>query len=179
MRKSLKELRGEVGATFGGLTETEKWGPRVLGDMGVQSQPEGYHSVSPYLVVSGVGELIEFLQHTFGGKVKERFDMDDGRVSHAEVWIGDSIVMMGEPTEQTETQPAHMYVYVNDTDEVYDRALKGGAVSLKEPEDQFYGDRTAGVKDAFGNVWWLATHVEDVSPEEMQRRAKELEASEE
>ena len=147
--------------------------------MGVQPRPEGYHTVNPYLVVSGVAELIEFLRHTFDGKVKERFDMDDGRVSHAEVWIGDSIVMMGEPTERTETQPAHMYVYVNDTDDTYDRALKGGAVSLMEPKDQFYGDRTAGVKDAFGNVWWLATHTEDVPPEELKRRAKEQEASEE
>ncbi len=95
----------------------------------------------------------------------------DGRVSHAEVRIGDSIVMMGEPTERTETQPAHLYVYVNDTDETYDRALKAGAVSLMEPKDQFYGDRNAGVKDAFGNVWWIATHVEDVPPEEMRRRA--------
>jgi PhnB protein len=153
--------------------------PAVLRDMGVQPQPEGYHTVSPYLVVPGAGELIEFLQHTFGGEVKERMEMDDGRVSHAEVRIGDSIVMMGEPTERTETQPAHMYVYVNDTDETYDRALKGGAVSLVEPKDQFYGDRTAGVKDAFGNVWWLATHVEDVPPEEMQRRMKEEEASQE
>ena len=167
----------ETTATFGGLTETGKCGPGVLGDMGVQPQPEGYHTVNPYLVVSGAGELIEFLQNTFDGKVKERFDMEDGRVSHAEVWVGDSIVMMGEPTDRTERQPAHLYVYVSDTDETYDRALKGGAVSLKEPEDQFYGDRTAGVKDAFGNVWWLATHVEDVSAEEMQRRAKEQEAS--
>ncbi|MFQ5908974.1 MAG: VOC family protein [Thermoplasmata archaeon] len=147
--------------------------------MAVQPQPEGYHTVSPYLVVPGAGELIEFLEHTFGGKLKERIEMDDGRVAHAEVWIGDSIVMMGEPTDRTDTQPAHMYVYVGDTDEVYDRALKGGAVSLMEPTDQYYGDRTAGVKDAFGNVWWLATHVEDVSAEELQRRAKEQETSEE
>ncbi|MDX1534387.1 MAG: VOC family protein [Thermoplasmata archaeon] len=147
--------------------------------MGVQTQPEGYHTVSPYLVVSGAGELIEFLEHTFDGEVKERITMDDGRVAHAEVRIGDSIVMMGEPTERTETQPAHMYVYVPDIDATFDRALKGGAATLMEPTDQYYGDRTAGVKDAFGNVWWLATHVEDVSPEELQRRAKELEASQE
>ena len=140
--------------------------------MGVQPKPEGYHNVNAYLVVPGAGELIEFLQHTFDGEVKERMEAPDGRVEHAEVRIGDSIVMMGEPTEKTETQPAHLYVYVNDTDETYDRALQGGAVSLMEPKDQFYGDRTAGVKDAFGNVWWLATHVEDVPPDEMKRRAE-------
>ncbi|MFQ5986473.1 MAG: VOC family protein [Thermoplasmata archaeon] len=147
--------------------------------MGVQPQPEGYHTVMPYLVVPGAKELIGFLEHTFGGEVTERFDEPDGRVSHAEVRIGDSIVMMGEPTERTETQPAHLYVYVNNTDDTYDRALKAGAVSLMEPKDQFYGDRNAGVKDAFGNVWWIATHVEDVPPEEMRRRAEAEPAREE
>ncbi len=147
--------------------------------MGVQPKPEGYHNVNAYLVVPGAAELIEFLQHTFDGEVKERMEAPDGRVEHAEVRIGDSIVMMGEPTERTETQPAHLYVYVNDTDETYDRALKNGAVSLMEPKDQFYGDRTAGVKDAFGNVWWLATHVEDVPPDEMRRRAEAEAASQE
>ncbi len=147
--------------------------------MGVQPKPEGYHNVNAYLVVPGAADLIEFLQHPFDGEVKERMENPDGRVAHAEVRIGDSIVMMGEPTEKTETQPAHLYVYVNDTDETYDRALKGGAVSLMEPKDQFYGDRTAGVKDAFGNVWWLATHVEDVPPEEMRKRAEAEAASQE
>ncbi len=147
--------------------------------MGVQPKPEGYHNVNAYLVVPGAGELIEFLQYTFDGEVKERMENPDGSVAHAEVRIGDSIVMMGEPTEKTETQPAHLYVYVNDTDETYDRALKGGAVSLMQPKDQFYGDRTAGVKDAFGNVWWLATHVEDVPPDEMKRRAEAEAASQE
>ncbi len=115
--------------------------------------------------------MIDFLKQAFDAEETERMARPDGTISHAEVRIGDSIVMMGEPTDRTETQPGHLYVYVDNTDATYQRALKAGAVSLMEPIDQFYGDRNAGVKDAFGNTWWIATHVEDVSPEELQRRA--------
>jgi PhnB protein len=91
---------------------------------------------------------------------------------HAEVRIGDSVVMMGEPADESSLMPGMIHLYVDDVDTTYQRALQAGATSLREPEDQFYGDRSAGVRDAFGNVWWIATHKEDVSPEEMKRRAQ-------
>lgn len=140
--------------------------------MGAKLIPEGYNSVTPYLVVQGADELIDFMKKTFDAEETERLARPDGTVSHAEVRIGDSIVMLGEPTERTDAQPAHLYVYVENTDATYQRALEAGAVSLMEPTDQFYGDRNAGVKDAFGNVWWIATHVEDVPPAELKKRVE-------
>jgi PhnB protein len=96
----------------------------------------------------------------------------DGTIAHAEVRIGDSAVMMGEPMGEQQPRPATLYLYVNDTDAVYQRALQAGATSLMEPADQFYGDRNAGVQDVFGNYWWIGTHKEDVSPEELKKRAE-------
>jgi PhnB protein len=139
--------------------------------MSAKHVPEGYHTVTPYLVVNNVAELIEFLKRTFGAEERELLSKPDGGIMHAEVMIGDSMVMMGEPADESEVIPALLYLYVDDCDAVYERALEAGATSLREPEDQFYGDRSAAVDDAFGNHWWLATHVEDVPAEEMQRRA--------
>jgi PhnB protein len=139
--------------------------------MSAKHVPEGYHTVTPYLVVNNVAELIEFLKRTFGAEERELLSKPDGGIMHAEVMIGDSVVMMGEPSDESEVIPALLYLYVDDCDAVYERALEAGATSLREPEDQFYGDRSAAVDDAFGNHWWLATHVEDVPAEEMQRRA--------
>ncbi len=141
--------------------------------MAAKPIPEGYHTVTPYLVVQRAAQLIDFLKEAFDAEETERLTRPDGTVSHAEVRIGNSIVMMGEPMEPTDAQPGHLYVYVADTDATYRRAIKAGADSLLEPTDQFYGDRNAGVKDAFGNVWWIATHVEDVPPDELKRRAEE------
>ena len=139
--------------------------------MTVQSIPEGYHTVTPYLVVRGVAQLIDFLKQAFAAEELVRMDQPDGTIMHAEVKIGDSRVMMGEASGDVKPMPAMLHLYVEDTDAVYQRALQVGATSLREPEDQFYGDRLGGVGDAFGNQWWLATHIEDVSPEEMARRA--------
>jgi PhnB protein len=134
--------------------------------------PDGYHSVTPYLVVPGIAKLIDFVKQAFGATELERFSRPDGTVQHAEVKIGDSIVMLGEPQDASKAMPATLYVYVTDTDATYQRAVQAGGRSLREPRNEFYGDRTAGVEDAFGNQWWIGTHIEDVSPEEMQRRAK-------
>jgi PhnB protein len=98
----------------------------------------------------------------------------DGTIMHAEVKIGDSIVMMGEARGDCKPMPGSLYVYVNDADATYRRALQAGATSMMEPGDQFYGDRTAGVKDPSGNQWTIATHREDVPPEELRRRAEAL-----
>lgn len=140
--------------------------------MPVKPIPEGYHTVTPYLTVPGVARLIEFLKQAFGAEEKERMARPDGAVMHAEVRIGDSMVMLGEPSGNFSPMPAMIYLYVDDTDAAYRRALEAGATSMMEPADQFYGDRNAGVKDPSGNLWWIATHKEDVPPEEMKRRAE-------
>ncbi len=134
-------------------------------------KPEGYHTVTPYLVVDDVAKLIKFIKHAFGGKLTEQMDQPDGSITHAEMRIGDSVVMMGQASENEHPTTTMLYLYLEDTDAAYRQALSAGASSLREPRDEFYGDRSAGVKDAFGNQWWMATHIEEVSPEEMQRRA--------
>ncbi|MCA1552874.1 MAG: VOC family protein, partial [Chloroflexi bacterium] len=114
------------------------------------------------------------LQQAFGAQETARMADPTGRIVHAEMKMGDSVVMLADASDAGGEIPAMIHLYVHDTDEMYRRALKAGATSLRAPADQFYGDRSAGVKDAFGNQWWLATHVEDVSPEEIQRRAAAL-----
>jgi PhnB protein len=139
--------------------------------MPVKPVPDGYPTVSPYLIVRGVSELVGFLKHVFEAEEIERIPGPDGAVSHAEVRIGDAMVMMGEAPEGYEPKPGSCYVYVPDVDAVYERALEAGATSVMEPADQFYGDRTGGVEDASGSTWWIATHIEDVSHEELLKRA--------
>jgi len=140
--------------------------------MAVKPIPDGYHTVTPYLVLRDAAGLIEFLQQAFDAEEIERMQAPDGGITHAEVRIGDSVIMMGDANESVPPMPAMIHLYLEDSDAAYQRALEAGATSLREPEDQFYGDRTGGVQDAFGNQWWLATHIEDVSPEEMRRRAE-------
>jgi len=138
--------------------------------MAAGSVPDGYHTVTPYLVVKGVAGLVEFLKEAFDAEETERMTAPDGSVVHAEVRIGDSMVMMGEAGGSGAPMPAMLYLYVPDADASYERALRAGASSVRELRNEFYGDRTGGVSDPFGNQWWLATHVEDVSPEELARR---------
>jgi PhnB protein len=139
--------------------------------MAVRPIPEGYHSVTPYLTVQGAARLLEFLERAFDAQVIHRMAKSDGSIGHAEVQIGDSRVMMGEAGGECHAMPGSLYLYVADTDATYQRALAAGATSRMEPTNQFYGDRNAGIEDPVGNLWWIATHVEDVSPEEIQRRA--------
>jgi PhnB protein len=141
--------------------------------MPVKPIPDGYHTITPYLVCERLSELIDFLKSAFGAIEKERHLAKSGRVMHAEIQIGDSIVMMGEAMEGFPPVQTSLYFYVEDTDSVYNKAIKAGGVSLMEPANQFYGDRNAGVQDPSGNKWWIATHVEDVSAEEMERKAKD------
>ena len=141
--------------------------------MPVKPVPEGYHSVTPYIIVPGVAGVIDFLKQVFGATESERMARPDGTIMHAEVRIGDSPIMLGEPMGPFGPMPASIYLYVADTDGAYQRALKAGATSLMEPADQFYGDRNAGVRDPAGNVWWIGTHIEDVAPEEIARRSAE------
>jgi uncharacterized glyoxalase superfamily protein PhnB len=139
--------------------------------MPVESIPEGYHTVTPYLTVQGAETLLEFLQRAFDAVEQERVARADGTIGHAEVRVGDSMVMLAEARGEWKPMPSALYLYVKDTDATYRRALEAGACSLMEPADQFYGDRNAGVRDPVGNIWWIATHKEDISPEELTRRA--------
>lgn len=134
--------------------------------------PEGYHTVTPVLTVQGAAKLIDFLKQAFDAKETYRLDSPNGTVMHAEIQIGDSMVMVGEATDQWKLMPATVALYVEDTDGWYQRALRAGATSVREPDDQFYGDRSAGVKDFAGNHWWIHTHIEDVPPEEIKKRAE-------
>lgn len=141
--------------------------------MPVRPIPDRYHSITPYLTVRDLPRLLQFTTDAFDAKQIEAVTGPDGKVRHAEVIIGDSVVMMGEAREEWPPRPGSLYLYVEDTQATYDRALRAGAKSLMEPAKQFYGDINAGIEDPVGNYWWIATHVEDVSPEEMERRAKE------
>jgi uncharacterized glyoxalase superfamily protein PhnB len=140
--------------------------------MAVKPIPDGFHTITPYLVVQGAAKLIEFLEQAFDAKVHSRSERPDGTLMNAELKIGDSMIMMGESQGEHKPRPSTIYLYVEDTDAVFARALDAGAKSLMEPADQFYGDRNGGIEDPSGNTWWIATHVEDVSPEEMDRRFK-------
>ncbi len=137
--------------------------------MAVNPTPEGYSTVTPYLVVEGANGLIEFAKKTFGAEETVRMDGPNGTVGHAELRIGDSIVMLGDAGPDNPARSAALVLYVNDCDATYRKALEAGAAKDMEPEDQFYGDRRGGV-NAFGVSWWVHTHIEDVSPEEMEKR---------
>src|SRR5579872_968534 len=135
--------------------------------------PRGFGTVTPFLTVKGAARLIEFMKEAFDAQVIFRMDGPNGTLAHAEVKIGDSMVMIGEAPEGQEMR-AMLHLYMPDTDATYKSALAAGAVSIREPADQFYGDRSSGVRDFCGNQWWIATHIEDVSVEEMQRRMAKM-----
>jgi len=142
----------------------------------VQPIPEGYHSVQPYLHIRGAAQAIEFYKQAFGATEIMRMPQPDGRLGHAEIRIGNSIVMLAdEHPERGIHGPAHyggapmtLMFYTEDCDATYQKAIAAGSKSLREPTDQFYGDRMAGIEDPFGFQWYIATHVKDVSPEEMK-----------
>ncbi|WMJ74078.1 VOC family protein [Cytophagaceae bacterium ABcell3] len=136
----------------------------------VKPVPEGYHNITPYLVVENALAYISFLKDAFNAQEKMKTLYPDGKVMHAEVRIGDSNIMLSEANPDFPPTQVIIHFYTENVDDVYQKSLKAGGVSTMEPALQFYGDRSAGVKDPFGNTWWISTHVEDVSPEEMQRR---------
>ncbi len=145
----------------------------------VKPIPEGYHSVTPYLIIQGAAKAIEFYKSVFGATEKFRMPMDDGRLGHAEIVIGDSVVMMADehpergyvgPRARGGT-PVSMMVYVEDVDAVARRFVQAGGKVLQEVKDQFYGDRSGTFEDPFGHQWTIGTHKEDLTAEEMERRA--------
>jgi PhnB protein len=143
-----------------------------LTKMTVKATPDGYHAITPYLFVEGVPRLIDFLVRVFDAVEVRRLLGPDGAIGHAEYRIGDSLIMLCEARGEWKPMPASLYVYVSDTDDVYNRAIGAGSTSLMEPADQFYGDRNAGMKDPAGNLWWIATHLEDLTPEEFSSRSE-------
>ena len=139
--------------------------------MSVPYKPNGYHTVTPYLIVENIPKALDFLKHAFGAEERERLTLPDGTVNHAMVSIGDSAIMLGlARAGDWVPVPSTFYVYVRDTDAVYLSALAAGAVSLMEPANQYYGDRNAGVQSPDGIRWWIATHVEEVPHAELLRR---------
>jgi uncharacterized glyoxalase superfamily protein PhnB len=141
--------------------------------MAAKPVPDGYHTVTPYLTVDDAALQIDFLKRAFNAQVNYEMKDPQGNVRHAEVRVGDSILMIGQARDEWTSRPMTFYLYVPDVDALYKSALAAGAKSLQEVTTQFYGDRSGGVEDPQGNYWWIATHVEDVSPEEMDRRHKE------
>lgn len=143
--------------------------------MPVRPIPDGFHTVTPYLVVERAAQLIDFLKQAFEASAEVQMAHPNGSIMHAEARIGDSVIMIGEAMgEEHPARPGTIYLYVDDIDATYQRALRAGATSTEVPADQFWGDRMGGVKDPSGTQWWIATHKEDLSPEEMGRRAEEF-----
>ena len=146
----------------------------------VKPIPEGYHTATPYLIIKGAAAALEFYKNAFGAIELCRMPNPDGRVGHAEIKVGDSIIMLADEhpeigARSPETYggtPVSLMLYVEDVDAVFNRAVAAGAKVERPVTNQFYGDRTGGIIDPFGHKWYLATHVEDVSTEEMLRRAK-------
>lgn len=143
----------------------------------VKAIPDGYHSVTPYLMVSGAAEAIAFYQRAFNARELFRMAQPDGSIGHAELQIGDSRIMMADENAEIKAfsplhyggTPVSLLLYVEDVDSLHAQALAAGAKEKRPPQDQFYGDRMSGVTDPYGHNWYLATHIRDVSPEEMQQ----------
>lgn len=146
---------------------------------GAKPIPDTYPRVSPHLSVAGAAAAIDFYMEVFGARERMRMGMPNGVVAHAEIEIGDSVLMVGEempggvdPSPKTlGGSPVALFTYVEDVDNVFKRAVEAGAVTVQEPEDHFYGDRVAMFDDPYGHRWNVATHIEDVSPVEIERRA--------
>jgi PhnB protein len=144
--------------------------------MGAKYMPEGYNNVSPYLVVEGADKLIDFMINAFGAKERLRMPGPGGAIGHAEMELGDSVVMLGDSatTDNNRKATAMIHLYVEDADETFKNALAAGAKVDQDLETKFYGDRGGSVIDRWGNIWWISTHVEDVPPDEMELRAKDF-----
>jgi PhnB protein len=147
--------------------------------MTVKAIPDGYHSVTPYLIISGATEAIEYYKKAFGATELMRIDAPGGKIGHAEIKIGDSPIMLADEFPEMGYKspgtlggsPISIMIYVGDVDTVFEQAIAAGGKEQRPVKDQFYGDRSGTLEDPFGHVWHVATHKEDVSAEEMERRA--------
>lgn len=148
----------------------------------VRPIPDGYRSVTPYLVVKGAAKAIDFYKKVFGAREKFRMDGPGGTVAHAEIEIGDSVVMLADENPQHGAlspatvggTPVSIMLYVEDVDRTAETLTKAGAKTLRPVQDMFYGDRSGGFEDPFGHRWHVSTHIEDVSPEEIERRMRTM-----
>ncbi len=153
--------------------------------MSVKPIPEGYHSVTPYLTISGATDAIEFYKKAFGAKEIYRLAGTDGKVGHAEIQIGDSRIMLADESPMMGNKspkslggsPAGIVLYVEHVDKMFDQAVQAGAKVTRPLKDQPYGDRMGGLEDPFGHHWHLGTHIEDVAPDELDRRMKAMMAA--
>ena len=149
--------------------------------MATKPIPEGYHSVSPALAIEGATEALDFYKRAFGAKERSRMPGPEGRIAHAEIEIGDSVVMVSDPFPQSTVRAPSdlggttvgLFVYVEDVDAVFKQSVDAGASVVMPPEDMFWGDRFGTITDPYGHSWSFATHVEDVPPSEMEERAKQ------
>ncbi len=149
---------------------------------GVQPIPEGYPQVTPYLCIDGAAAAIEFYGTVLGATERMRMPGPEGKIGHAELQLGDSVIMLSDEWPEMGVRspkavggtPVMLSMYVEDVDAVFDRAVAAGATPVRAVENQFYGDRSGQFEDPFGHRWNVATHVEDVSPEEMARRSAEM-----
>lgn len=133
--------------------------------------PPGYHTVTPYIIANDARQLLRFLEQAFGATTTvPPLDRPDGSIMHTEVQVGTSRIMLAGATEQWSPRPATIFLYVPDVDASYRRALEAGGTSIMPVADQFHGDRMGGVEDPTGSQWWIASHIEDVSAEELERR---------
>jgi len=143
--------------------------------------PDGYPRVTPYLIVNGAAAAIDFYKSVLGATERMRMAGPDGKLGHAELKIGDSVIMLADEHPEMNARgpkavggtPVFLHVYVEDADSVFERAVEAGAEPLQPVEDKFYGDRSGGFEDPFGHHWNVATHVEDIPPDEMSKRAAE------
>ncbi len=148
----------------------------------VKPIPDGHRTVTPYLAIKNAAKALEFYKRAFGAVESYTLMMPDGRVGHAEIRLGDSLIMLsdefpeygGKAPESLGGSPVSLHLYVEDVDAFVKRALDAGAKERKPVMDQFYGDRSGQLEDPFGHLWWVATHKEDVAPEEMQRRVQAM-----
>jgi PhnB protein len=142
--------------------------------------PDNYPRITPYLIVDGASAAIDFYSSVLGAKERLRMPGPDGKLGHAELEIGDSMIMLADEHPEMDARgpktiggsPVTLHVYVEDVDSVFERAVQAGAAELRPVEDQFYGDRAGSFEDPFGHRWNVATHVEDVPPHEMAKRAE-------
>jgi len=132
--------------------------------------PDGFHTVTPFLVVPDVSKLVSFIQQGLGGRCSNVMKSDDGVWRHATVRIGDSLLMLSSGTQLYEVRPATLHLYVDDVDSLYAKAIDAGAEKIESPTDQFYGDRRAGVRDHWNNHWWIASRVEEVDEADLKAR---------
>jgi PhnB protein len=148
----------------------------------VKAIPAGHHTVTPYLAIKNASKALEFYKQAFGAIESYKLMMPDGRLGHAEIRLGDSMIMLsdefpeygGKAPETLDGSPVSIHLYVEDVDAFFRKALAAGAKERKPVMNQFYGDRSGQLEDPFGHLWWVATHKEDVAPEEMQKRVQAM-----